>query len=356
MDVLSIEGVAVKGIVACLPQNKVDTEQSCLPMYGASGVKTLIKATGIESKRIASVGTTSLDLCVYAANELLKKTQTKLESVGAVICVTFTPEHIMPADAPSAQHRLGLSKEILAFDINMACSGYGYGLYVAGLLAKQLKKNVLLLDGDVQSAYLSNHDKSTAPVMADAGTATLVAPSNDVSKWNFSFYTDGEKCKSLYIPAGGSKQKTSESDIVDIEYEDGSRRKNTEIYMDGFEIFKFVALPTCKFIKTFMEDQHLSDESIDIFVPHQANIYMITELTKKLKISKEKMWKSGDKYGNPSSASVPLTIAENAAKWFSENRGSRMLFSGFGGGLSASVGKIDLNKDACYSVVEYNGG
>ena len=102
-----------------------------------------------------------------------------------------------------------------------------------------------------------------------------------------------------------------------------------------------------------MEINGITNENLDIWVPHQANIYMITELTKKLKIDKEKMWKSGDIYGNPGSSSVPLTIAENASRFFASNEGTNTLFSGFGGGMSISIGNIDLNKNGCYKVIDY---
>ena len=353
MDILEVKGVEIEGIVACLPENTISTKESCFDLYGEKGVETLIKATGIKARCVANPGTTTLDMCVTAAKELFEKNNIALDEIGAVICVTFTPEHIMPADAPSAQSRLGLSNNCMAFDINMACSGYGYGLYMGALLTKQLNKKILVLDGDVQSAYVSKYDKATMPVMGDVGTATLLTPADTEEVWKFAFYSDGNQRNVLYIPAGGSKKKTTIEDITDVIYEDGSKRKNIDIFMDGYGIFKFVAITASKFIKNFMIETKLSDENIDVFVPHQANIYMISELTKKLKIDKGKMWKSGDIYGNPSSASVPLTIAENANNWLKEQKGTRTLFSGFGGGLSISVGSIKLNKNAYYSVIKY---
>ena len=185
MDILEVKGVKIGGVVACLPENRIETKDSCLGLYGEKGVETLIKATGIKARCVANTGTTTLDMCVTAAKELIGKTNTALDEIGAVICVTFTPEHIMPADAPSAQSRLGLPNNCMAFDINMACSGYGYGLYIGSLLTKQLNKKVLVLDGDVQSAYVSKLDKATMPVMGDAGTATLLTPSDSEEVWKF---------------------------------------------------------------------------------------------------------------------------------------------------------------------------
>lgn len=352
MDTLSISGVKIAGIVACLPENTLDNRVACADLYGDT-VGTLIKATGIEGRCIANKGTTALDLNVAAANELLKDTGIAPEDVGGVICVTFTPEYLMPADAPAAQARLGLKNDCVAFDINMACSGYGYGMYITSTFVRATRKPFLLLDGDVQSAYVFAEDKATMPVMADVGTATLIIPSEDESEWKFSFYTDGSRREALYIKVGGSKNLITKADLEPIEYPDGSKRRDIDIFMDGYEIFRFVAIDATKVIKQFMDINCIEPDKLDAFVPHQANIYMIQQVAKKLKIDKSKMWKSGDVYGNPASASVPLTIAHNADRWFTENQtaSASTLFSGFGGGLSISIGSITLNRNAAYKII-----
>jgi len=355
MDVLKVSGVKIRGIVACLPENILDNKAECSELFG-EGVNTLIKATGINARCIANIGTSSLDLGVAAAKKLMIETGTSPEEIGAVICVTFTPEYLMPADAPAAQARLGIPNHSMAFDINMACSGYGYGLYVAAALTRALNKKVLLLDGDVQSAYVSRHDKATFPVMADIGTATMIEPDNTSDEWRFSFYTDGSRREALFIPAGGTKRPVQQNDLDYKEYEDGSKRRDIDIYMDGFEVFKFVAQDVSKFIALFMEEIKLSSESINAFVPHQANIYMIEQLAKKLKFKSDIVWKSGNEFGNPASGSVPLTIAKNAAEWFEQGKGGNILISGFGGGLSISVANIKLLSNGFYSIIHYGKG
>ena len=215
---------------------------------------------------------------------------------------------------------------------------------------------IVAFDGDAQTAYVSQRDKATMPVMADVGTATLVEPCEGTPDWHFSFYTDGSQREVLYIPAGGSKRATTADDLAYQAYEDGSERRDVDIFMDGFGIFKFVAMTASKLIARYMEQREIDADSIDAFVPHQANVYMIGQLAKKLKIPVEKMWVSGDKFGNPASASVPLTIAVNAADWFSAGGGGKTLFSGFGGGLSISVADIELLPDGYYKLVRYEDG
>ena len=352
MDLLKVQGVMIDGVVACLPENKINNRDACAKLYG-EGVDTLIKATGIISRYTANSGTTSLDLNIAAAKELLDKTNTKVEDFGAVICVTFTPEHLMPADAPSAQSRLGLSQHCMAFDINMACSGYGYGLYIASILVNTLKKKVLLLNGDTQTVFVSQDDKATFPVLSDVGTATILSPDGSGADWIFSFYTDGSRKDVLLIPFGGTKQPVTHDSLEYKSYEDGSKRRNIDMYMNGFEVYKFVAIDVSKFLQQFLNESKINLDDIDAFVPHQANIYMITQLAKKLNFKAEKLWKSGDVYGNPASASVPLTIAENARKWFINKENGNILLAGFGGGLSISAGNILLKSEAYYNVIQY---
>ena len=351
METVKITGVKIKGVVGCVPENLVSNKDSISSLFNDK-IDTLIKATGISHRAIAKKNTTSLDLCIYAAEELIANTNTNKSDIGAIIQVTFTPEYLMPGDAQSAQTRLGLSKNIIAFDINMACSGYGYALYNAALIAKSINKKVLLLDGDVQSKYVSKKDKSTVPVLADAGTATIIEPAQDSEElFEFSFYSDGSRRESLFIPSGGSKNSISESDIKYKSYSDGSMRKQKDIYMDGFEIFRFVAKDVSRFIEEFIIKTNKSINEFDNVVFHQANMYMIDQLAKKIKIEKNKVWKSGQLYGNPSSCSVPLTIAHCASKNTTTKNKLNTLISGFGGGLSLFVGNIILDLEGYYKII-----
>ena len=354
MQIFNIQGMHIDGVVACVPEIKVDNETALRVMYGEEA-KLIMESTGIQTRYLAKSGTTSSDLCVSCAKELMDGTGTKPEEIGGVVFVTFTPDVLMPFNASLVQEKLGLAKEIPAFDISLACSGYGYGLYVAAMFAKACGKKVLLLDGDIQSAYMSGQDKGTVPVMADAGTATLVSPDGSDTEWKFSFYTDGSGRDALYIAAGGSASPVKAEDLAFQDLPDGGKRRNVDIYMDGFGIFKFVAMDVSKWLNHFLGEVNESSETIDFFVPHQANMYMIKKLGKKLKFAWDRTWQSGDEVGNSASATVPLTIAKNAAAMLEAGKTSRILFSGYGGGLSASAGIVTLDAGAYYKLFQYKG-
>lgn len=350
MEIFSVEGVKITGIVGCVPENIVDNKNVLSELYGDK-IDTLIKATGFRYRAISKKETTSLDLCLIAAEDLLGETKTDPSEIGGLIIVTFTPENIMPGDAHLAQSRLKLNNNIIAFDVNLACSGYAYGLYLAATISKATNKKVLLLDGDVQSKYTSGQDLATAPVLSDAGTATLVEPHVGSNKWLFSFYSNGENRESLFIPSGGSRNPYNPTDTILTKYEDGSQRSNVNIYMDGFEIYKFVATTVRNFIMEFMDSIKVNFNVVDSVAFHQANMFMIQQLAKKLKIDETKILKSGHKYGNPSSASVPLTIADTFLNSCLKKDITQFI-AGFGGGLSIGTGLIDLNSDTYFNIIK----
>ncbi len=334
MRILDMTGVEICGICACLPERCEDNLERCKVVYGdEKKAESVVKATGIMSRRVADAETSSLDLCVQAAEKLLDGLAVSKNEIGAVINVTFTPERQMPCNACQAQSRLGLPTDIVAFDINLACSGWIYGLYVAGMLAKATGKKALLLDGDVQTRHTDAADVATVPVLADAGTATLVSPADAASgdlPWRFSFLSNGAKGDALSLPFGG------------------------KISMDGLGVFKFVTMDVLYFIRDFLAETNSTPNEFDAFVPHQANVFMIQQIAKKLGFLSDKLWISGDEFGNSSSASVPVTIAHCGQKSVSTAKGHmRLLVSGFGGGLSAAVASIALPAGCRLEVFDY---
>jgi len=306
---ISLDSLRVSALCACLPSRSVANEA------------TVAQTTGIAARRIAAPGTTVVDLCVHAAERAITDAKATPADFGAIVFVSFTQPCRMPSGAAQAQARLGFPKDIIAFDVSLACSGWGYGLYMAGLLAHQTGKKVLLLDGDVQSAFLDEKDASTVSLLADGGTATVVERGE--GKWTFSFVTDGEKGGALKLEEGGT------------------------ITMDGFGVFKFVASDVVSHLKDFLATaSNLQPPTSNLtFVPHQPNVYMVRQLAKSVGFDEAHTPVSCDRFGNLSSASVPVTIVANGVR-------GAVLFTGFGGGLSISVGRIDVSADCILSLVE----
>lgn len=296
-------GVAIEGLAAYVPPRSVANDEN------------VAKATGIAARRLAEDGETALGLSLRAAERLLAETGANRDDFCAVVSVSFTQHDRMPCSACQAQSRLGLPRGVIAFDVMQACAGYGYGLYLSALLARQTGRKVLLLDGDRQSEFLDSSDAATSPLLGDAGTATIVAPAAGAAAWKFAFASDGEKGAALKLENGGT------------------------IRMDGFGVFRFVATDVVAHLKSFLSSAATGDDFL--FAPHQANVYMVRQLAKSVGIPDERLLVSADRFGNLSSASIPVTLAAHAEAV----RGRNVLLAGFGGGLSVALGLVDIPAD-----------
>lgn len=346
MIVSTVKGVRIEAISACVPSNKINNREFARQNF-TDNLDATISALGIEERHaIVKEDTTSLTLCVEAAKRILEDVDK--DEIGAVVMVTLTPDYMMPNNASYAQHLLGLPNGIAAFDINHACAGYEFGLWNAALICSNIGKKVLLLDGDVNTKYVSPYDRSTAILFGDAGTATLLSPDKEADDWHFTFNTDGSNRDAITVKLGFKQDLTA--DMLEYRtYEDGSRRRDIDMYMDGERVFNYVVKSVPVIVNEFMDEIETSQEEYEKLIMHQANLFMLKRLAKKIGFDfKTKAPVSIDKYGNTSSVSVPLTIA-------SELKGKEVdqcLLVGMGAGLATGVGSVNLKGLRNYGVIE----
>jgi 3-oxoacyl-[acyl-carrier-protein] synthase-3 len=269
-------------------------------------LRFLRQATGFTTRRVAPDGTDVIDLALPAAKRALEGTDPA--DIGGIVAVSFSNRDRFPALSARLQHELGLPTSIAAYDISMACSGWVYGLCSAAQMVRLTGKKVLLVDGDVQSAWTDRSDANTLAVMGDGASATLLVPGDGV--WDFAFYTDG----------GGA---------------DALRCRET-ISMDGFGVFRFVAGPVRKFLASFIQESSLLVGTDPVFVPHQANMYMVRQLADALKL-RDRTIGSGAKYANTGSSSAALSMADGMDGFSNASGRTPVLIAGFGAGLSAAA-------------------
>lgn len=352
MKPCSLEGVKIAGLCACVPSVVIDNRTAGAELFG-DRIDDTIKVTGIRERRVCPPGVTALDLSVAAARRLLEEDDLPSPSeIGGLLFVTQTPDHDMPNDSSRAAWLLELSRDCAAVDTSFGCSGYVYGLWLAGLMARSLHAPVLLLDGETQSAYASPRDRSTALLFGDAGSATLIVPDEDAQPWRFGFLTDGSKHDVLMIPAGRARQPFDGRSLDYAEQPDGGVRRPIDIRMDGMAVFDFVVrnVPGC--LKRLMEEAGLSTEDVGLLLLHQANLFMIQQVAKQIGIPRERMSVSLDRYGNSGSPTIPVTICSELAATVRERR-SRALLAGFGAGLSIAVATLDLGPCVCPGLIEH---
>ena len=311
---MRIEGVDIEAVFGCVPENSVDNVAGLTALVGAEKAESIVKATGFTTRRVAPEGTDVIDLALPAAKRALEGTDPA--DIGGIIAVSFSSRDRFPALSARLQHALCLPTSVAAYDISMACSGWVYGLCSAAQMVRLTGKKVLLVDGDVQSAWTDRSDANTLAVMGDGASATLLAPGDGV--WDFAFYTDG----------GGA---------------DALRCRET-ISMDGFGVFRFVAGPVRKFLATLIQKSSLpvgTDPSLPVgtdpvFVPHQANMYMVRQLADALKL-RDRTIGSGAKYSNTGSCSAALSMADGMDGLLNASGRTPVLIAGFGAGLSAAA-------------------
>ncbi|HBF45941.1 MAG TPA: ketoacyl-ACP synthase III [Shewanella frigidimarina] len=320
---LTIKNVSIKGIASTVPDNRINNADLS-DVYGEKETLKLISSIGVNTRYVVDAETMTSDLCFNSAKKLMEELGWMAEEVGAVIFVSQTPDYQLPATACILQHKLGLTNASLAFDINLGCSGYVYGLNIASSLVNSGVRKVLLLVGDTISKLIAPGDRSTELLFGDAGTATALE-FEEGEVIDFELGSDGSGWESIVA----RKQIISNNE----------RGNNSLLEMNGGEVFSFTLKTVPVLVNDFLTKLKLTAEDVDICAYHQANHFMLKHLSKKSKLSSEQVSISIDKYGNTSSASIPVTLCSSNSKKY-----KRTLLVGFGVGLSWGAVMCDLSK------------
>jgi len=347
MNISTIEGVRMEAIAACVPTNKVNNLEFA-KVHFEEDMEATLKALGEAERHVAvKEETTSMDMCVAAAERIFASGMVAKEDIGAVLFVTLTPDCLMPNNSTYAQHLLGLPQDVAAFDINHACPGYVFGLWNAALIAKNMQKKVLLLDGDINSKYVSPWDKSTALLFGDAGSATIIAPDTSALDWHFTFMSDGSNREAIMVRLG-MRYPIKEEYLEYKTWEDGGKRRFIDMQMNGRAVFDYVVDVVPEIANAFMEELETSGEEYDKLVLHQANHFMLKKLAKAIGFNhKTQMPVCMDKYGNTSSVSIPLTIASEL-----QDGADHIFMIGMGAGLASGLADLSLKGVVNLGVIE----
>ena len=237
MAVFTVPNIKLSGVAACVPKQTEDNKNCALLSENERDL--FIKTVGIRYRRVAEEGVTASDLCFTAAEKLLRDLNWNNDEIKVLVFVTQTPDYLIPNTSSILQEKLKLPKTCLAFDVNLGCSGYVYGLsIVSSLLQNMVGGKALLLVGDISTKTISMQDKSTAPLFSDAGTATALEYSLN-NQIHFNLQTDGKEFDDIIIPDGGYRNQVSEKSFEVKEYEGGILRSNLAMKLDGLKIFNF---------------------------------------------------------------------------------------------------------------------
>ncbi|MCR5384702.1 MAG: ketoacyl-ACP synthase III [Saccharofermentans sp.] len=323
----TIKGIRIDAVAVGVPNKWVSLEEQF--GFEGSGIdeKTLrkfIKNTGVEGRYISIEKQTNSDLCYAAAEKILAEKEIDRNEIGVLIYISQTVDYRQPATSLVLQYRLNVGVDCIAFDINLGCSGYVYGLNVIGSLMMQCNaKYGLLMCGETGTRDIICGKESSDNediLFGDAGSATLLVKDTDSPDMNFMSMSDGSRFKALIHPWGFYRNPVK---VKDVEY------------MDGIAVFNFSTEEAPDLINALMKELKTTSDDYDYLVLHQANKLIMKQIAKKTGFSEEKSLKSIDVFGNTSSASIPTALVKNLAD---SNKGkSRFLLSGYGIGLSWSV-------------------
>jgi len=302
------------------------------PSWTASKI---YRKTGIKSRHIAKNQLVS-DLAVEAGKKLFTEHGISPSAIDFILLCTQSPDYYLPTTACIVQDRLGIPTTAGAFDYNLGCSGYIYGLAAAkGLISAGIARNVLLITAETYTKHIHPMDKSTRTVFGDGASATLIT-SEDVPKiGQFVLGTDGKGAQNLMVPSGAMAMPRTEETAIEKEDSGGNIRSLDNLYMNGPEIYAFTLRAVPELIKDILEKNCISMNEIDYVILHQANKLVLDSLREKLNIPEDKYCIDVDDIGNTVSSTIPIAIKRAADKNNPRvKKGNKVLIAGFGVGYS----------------------
>jgi 3-oxoacyl-[acyl-carrier-protein] synthase-3 len=326
----------VRAIAAAVPKTFVDAFHFAT-LYGADEIARIDKASGVTKRPRLQPEYTPVDLALASCRAALGHSRLPPSSLDGVIYVTQSGEFVLPATACILQHRLEIPIDAAAFDVNLGCSGFVYGCFLAANLVRAgARQRVLVVAGDAPSRGTDDRDRSTAPLFGDAFTATIIEASDSPDEPDafgpFKLGTDGSGWANLIQPVGMRAYR----DQADFEKRRPKELENVQnpnkTYMNGEEVFAFTLQRVPPLVASTLQATSKTVDTVDYFVYHQANKFMLEQLRRKSKIPPEKFLYSIGEFANTSSATIPLTLCHALAG--NTRKGIEALVAGFGVGYS----------------------
>jgi len=348
MSFFKSKGIKIAGIACAVPQNRV-TVESFSSVFGDEIPAKFSAGTGIRAMYKALPEQTASDLATAAAEELFRRTNIDRGEIGLMVLVTQSPDYRRPSSASVVQKRLELPMDCSCMEINLGCSGFVYGLQTAmSMMNASDAKYGLLLLGETASKLVDPHDKSIVMMYGDAGAAILLEKTEEDIGAITLLRSDGSRYKAIILPAGGFRDMNPGHERFMCS--DGIERSLYDIYMDGASVFSFSITDVPKALQDYLDYTGTTAEDYDSFVFHQANEFIIKQLIRKLKLKKDAVPISLDRYGNTGGISIPLTLCDAYGEC--PSRTKRVLMAGFGIGLSWGVTSLTMDLSKIYPIIE----
>jgi 3-oxoacyl-[acyl-carrier-protein] synthase III len=321
--------ISITGLGCRVPERVITNDELSTMMD--TNDEWIRERTGIRERRIAAPEEALSDLCLPACRDALEQAGLDASEIDLIIVATVTPDMVFPSTGAILADRLG-APDAGAYDLSAGCTGFMYAVAQGyGMLAGGLAQKALVVGGDVLSRILDWSDRSTAVLFGDGAGAVVLEQVPSGGFLGFELGADGSGGPQLYVPAGGSRSPATEETVAD---------RMHFVKMNGREVFKFATRVLVSSAEAVLAECGRSIEDVDVYVPHQANVRIIEHARQKLGIPEEKTVIDVDRYGNTSSGSIPLALADATA----DGRlrpGQLVLMTGMGAGLTWGSGLIE---------------
>ena len=321
--------ISITGLGCRVPERVITNDELATMMD--TNDEWIRERTGIRERRIAAPGEALSDLCLPACRDALEQAGLDASEIDLIIVATVTPDMAFPSTGAILADRLG-APNAAAYDLSAGCTGFMYAVAQGyGMLAGGLAQKALIVGGDVLSRILDWSDRSTAVLFGDGAGAVVLEKVSRGGFLGFELGADGSGGPQLYVPAGGSRSPATEETVAEGMH---------FVKMNGREVFKFATRVLVSSAEAVLAECGRSIEDVDVYVPHQANVRIIEHARQKLGIPEEKTVIDVDRYGNTSSGSIPLALADATA----DGRlrpGQLVLMTGMGAGLTWGSGLIE---------------
>ena len=348
MSYFSFSGIKIAGMAASVPKTVVKTE-SFNAQFGKEVVDKFVAMTGIKETRHSAKEQCPSDFAFVAAEKLIAEKNLDRSQIGVLVFVSLSQDYKRPSTACVLHKRLSLSSECAAFDVGLGCSGFVYGLQIAAsLLRSSSAEFAMLCFGEVSTKLSHKDDRSAVMLFGDGGGAVLLQKDENAAPIDGFLCTDGNGYKAIIVPGGEFRNPDANHD--DFLWQDGNTRSLYNICMNGQDVFQFTISDVPRSIKSYWEKTGRNLEAYDVFALHQANLFILKQLAKKLKIPTEKVPVALDRFGNTSVTSIPLLLCDAFGK--SAEKKLSVFASGFGVGLSWGGVSFEIYAGDIYEVIE----
>ena len=314
--------ISITGFGAYAPERVVTNEE--LSAIVDTSDEWIIERTGIRERRVAAPEQALSDICLPAIHQALEQAGVAAKDIDLIVVATVTPDMLFPSTGALIADTIG-SPDAAAYDLSAGCTGFMYALAQAyGMIAAGLSERALVVGGDVLSRIVDWNDRGTCVLFGDGAGAVVLEHVDAGGFLGFELGAEGAGGVHLYLPAGGSREATTAESLAAGDH---------FVRMHGREVFKFATRILVSSAHDILDECGATVDDVDVYIPHQANVRIIDYAAKKLGIPQNRVVVNADRYGNTSSGSIPLAIADAAADG-RLRAGELVLMTGMGAGLT----------------------